>query len=228
VAEADADRMALGLELGAALADVLPGVRHHADLVPQVLAVKPRQADVVVREGGPGVAVGIVGDLAADRQHLAVFALHLGDQRAKIEHLLPVEVRAAGAVEAEQIMARLSRGLGRRPRRQLQGRDVIDGDRDAVFLAPLPGEGCDPSIVGWDEVAPLDDLQRLVRGPGASDERGRDRRRQPGERQALAGVRQKAAPRDATRVISCLHFLHSPSRRQSMRDPKSPDAALSG
>jgi hypothetical protein len=157
---------------------------------------------------------------------LAVLGLDLGDQRAEVEQILDVEVRA-GAEKAEQIMARASRSLRRGSRRQLQMGDVVDGDLNAVLLAPVPDEGVEPLVVGWDVIAQLDDLERLVRGPGASDERGRERRRQPGQRQALAGIRQKSAPRDATRVIPCFHFLHSPSRRQPMRDPKCADAAAS-
>src|SRR5258707_10891891 len=64
--EPDANRVALGLELGSADAEVLPGVRVHPDLVPQVLPVEARDADVEGGESAPGLQALVIADLAAD------------------------------------------------------------------------------------------------------------------------------------------------------------------
>ena len=101
-----------------------------------------------------------------------------------IDQELAVEMRAAGAVEPEQIVARSSRRLGGRACGNVLHRDVVDRDRDLVLLAPVLGELVEPCVVFRNEVAPLHDRQRLGVGHGARHEWRRDqraRRRRQGE-----------------------------------------------
>src|SRR5262245_15850897 len=109
--EPDANRVALGLELGSADAEVLPGVRFHPDLVPQVLAVEAREADVVVGKSAPGLGALVVGDLTADRLDLAVLLLEFFDEASEIRQMLLEQVRPTKAVEHDQVMSGPCRNL---------------------------------------------------------------------------------------------------------------------
>src|SRR5262249_18190163 len=135
--EPDADRVALGLELGAADAEVLPGFRFHSDLIPQVLAVEAREADVVVGKRAPGLGALVLGDLTAERLDLAVLLLEFFDEATEIRQMLREQVRPTKAVEHDQVMSGPCRNLRRGACRFLQVRNVIDGDGDAVLLAPV-------------------------------------------------------------------------------------------
>src|SRR5262249_31283257 len=60
VPEPDANRIALGLQLGSSGAKLVPGVWFHPDLIPQVFAVEAGEADVVVGKSGPGIGALVV------------------------------------------------------------------------------------------------------------------------------------------------------------------------
>src|SRR5258707_12701829 len=109
--EPDAHRVALGLELGYADAEVLPGVRCHPDLVPQVLAVEAREAAVVVRKSAPGLGALVIADLAADLLDLAVLLLELFDEAAESRQMLLEQVRPTIALEHDQVKAGSGRNL---------------------------------------------------------------------------------------------------------------------
>ena len=108
VAERNADRMAFGFQLGAADAHVVPGVGLHPDLVPHALAIHGGEVDVEVRECRPGLVFLVVADLTADRADLAVLLLGRLDEVRDVDEEFLVEVRSAGAVPAEQVVARLA------------------------------------------------------------------------------------------------------------------------
>src|SRR5262249_22099347 len=147
VPERNADRVALRFELAAADTDVLPGVGFHPDLVPQILAVEAREVDVEIREGGPGLAEWVPGDLAADLRDLAVLLLELVDEAGEIHQVFFIQVRSAGAGEVEQVVSCPGRYLGGGARRNLQVRNVVDRDGDAVLLTPVLGKGIEPGVV---------------------------------------------------------------------------------
>ena len=154
--------MAFRLQLGAADAQVVPGVRLHPDLVPQALLIHAREVDVEIGEGRPGAVVGVVAELLADDGNLAVFFLGLLHEIGDVDKELAVEMRAAGAVEPEKIVSRSSRRLrGRACRNVLHG-NVVDRDRDLVLLAPVLGEFVEPGVVLRNEMGPLHDRQRFV------------------------------------------------------------------
>jgi len=78
-------------------------------------------------------------------------------------------------------MTRAGRRLGRGARGDVLHGNVVDGDRDAILLAPVRGELVEPFVEGRDEMAPLHHRQRLALGERARDERlrhlGREHRR---------------------------------------------------
>src|SRR5262249_27019262 len=150
--------------LGPADADVIPGIGCHADLVPQILAVESREADVVGRQRTPRLAALVIRDLTADRLDLAVLLLHLADEVAEIEHVFLVEMRSAGSVKGKDIVPSPRGNLSRGACRQLQMWDVVNRNGDAVLLSPVRREAIEPFIVLGHEMAPLKDLQRLGLG----------------------------------------------------------------
>src|ERR1700757_4182077 len=87
-------------------------------------------------------------------------------------------MRAARSTVGKNVMSGSSRNLGRGARRQLQMRDVINGYRDAVLLAPLRCKTIEPFIVLRHEMAPLEDLERLGLCKSARHKRRRKRGRQ--------------------------------------------------
>src|SRR6478736_955149 len=97
--------MALGFQLGAADAYIVPGVRLHPDLVPHALAIHRGEIDVEIGECRPGLVVLIVADLPADRADPAVLLLGRLDEASHVDEEFAVEVRPASAVPAEQIVA---------------------------------------------------------------------------------------------------------------------------
>src|SRR5262245_8376653 len=109
--EPDANRVALGLELGSADAEVLPGVRFHPDLLPQVLAVEAREADVVVGKRTPGLGALVIADLASDLLDIAVLLLEFFDEAGEIRQMLLEQVRPTKAVEHDQVMSGCCRHL---------------------------------------------------------------------------------------------------------------------
>src|SRR5262249_2242823 len=152
--------VALGFQLGTADPDVFPGVGLHPDLVPQILSIEAGETDVVGREGAPGFVALVVGNLPADGEDLTVFLFGLSDEPGKVAHMFLVQVRTAVAVERENVVSRLGGNLRRGASRQLQMRDVIDRDGNAVLLSPLFGEAIEPSVILWDEMTPLQDSER--------------------------------------------------------------------
>src|SRR5262249_42032913 len=100
----------------------------------------------------------------ADLAELFLGLLHeIGD----VDKKPAVEMRAAGAVEPEKIVPRLSRRLCSRACGNVLNRDVVDRDRNLVLLAPISGEFIEPGVIFRNEVAPLYDRQRFVVGQRA-------------------------------------------------------------
>src|SRR5262249_56077702 len=130
--EPDANRVALGLELGSADAEVLPGVRFHPDLVAQVFAVEARETDVVVRKRAPGLGALVIADLASDLLDFAVLLLEFFDEAGKIRQMLLKQVRPTKAVEHDQVMSGSCRNLRCGACRLLDVPNVIDTDRHAL------------------------------------------------------------------------------------------------
>src|SRR5262249_13972869 len=106
--------MAFRLQFGAALAQVVPGVRQNADLFPLTLLIHAREVDVEIGEGRPGSVVRIVTELLADDGHLAVLFLGFLHEISDVDKELAVKMGATGTVEPEKIVSRPSRRFGRR------------------------------------------------------------------------------------------------------------------
>ena len=88
-----------------------------------------------------------------------VLALRLLGDVAEVQH---AGLQRRGRHDPlDQVVTRTGVDLRCRPGRELGIVDVIDGDGDAVVLAPLLGEAVEPRVVRGDEMAPLEDLQLL-------------------------------------------------------------------
>src|SRR5262249_42528757 len=179
VPEPDADWETLRLQLSSADAEVLPTIGFHPDLVPQVLAVKAGEADVVIGISAPGFAALVVRDLAADLLDFAILLLEPLNKAGETRQMFLEQVRPTEAAEHDQVVpgprCNLRRGAGR----QFEVWNVIDGDGDAVLLAPLPREAVEPGIELGYEMAPLEEPQCLGLSQGGRHERRREHRRQP-------------------------------------------------
>ena len=149
--------MAFRLQLGAADAHIVPGIGLHPDPVPQALLIHAREVDVEVGEGRPGTVVRVVAELFADGGYLAVLFLGFFHEIADVDKKLAIEMGAARAVEPEEIVSRSGRRLGRRACRNVLHGNMVDGDGDLVFLAPVLGEFIEPRVVLGNEVRPLHD-----------------------------------------------------------------------
>src|SRR5262245_38216060 len=208
--EPDANRVAFGLELGSADAEVLPGVRFHPDLVPQVLAVEAREADVVVRKSAPGLGALVIADLASYLLDLAVLLLEFFDEAGEIHQMLLEQVRPTKAVEHDQVMSGPCRNLSRGACRFLEVRNVIDSDGDAVLFSPVLREAIEPGIKLGNEVTPLNYLQRFGLGKGGRHERRRECRRQAGRPCNGARRLQEVPSRDGTLLVSSVSHRTTP------------------
>ena len=166
----------------------------HPDLVPHALAVHGREVDVVVGKCRPGLVILVEGDLPADGGDLAVLLLDGFDEACDVDEELAVEMRAAGAVPSEQVVARSGRGFGSRTRGHVRDRDVVDGDGNLVLLAPVLCELVEPFVVSGNEVAPLHDRQRLGVGHRAGH---KGRRHRAGGDEGATRLLQETASRDA-------------------------------
>src|SRR5262249_53887828 len=82
-------------------------------------------------------------------------------------------VRRRRAEKHEEIVSLLRGHLGRSARGELADRDVIDRDVRVVPFAPLARKVVEPAVVRGDEMGPLKDLQRFLRGPCAAGEEKR-------------------------------------------------------
>jgi hypothetical protein len=119
------------------------------------------------------------------------------DQRLQVEKKFLVEVCTAGAaVPSEEIMPCSGRCFGGRARGDVVLVDVINGDRDFVFLAPVLGELVEPSVVSGNEMTPLHNRERGIRGEPFRHERRRERRRQADSPRGQAGRPQEVSARD--------------------------------
>jgi hypothetical protein len=150
----------LVLDLLAADADVVPGVRLHADLAPQVRAVVDRVGDEAVGEGEVLLGLRVVGALDGEIDRLAV------PLRALVVDLLHVDdlvlVNRGRRQEHHQVVPLLGRHLGSGTRGDQRQVDVVDRDRGIVLLAPfLDVFALEPGVIGRDEMAPLQDFQSV-------------------------------------------------------------------
>ena len=199
--ERNADRIAFRFQLGAADPQIVPCVGLHPDLVPHALAVHAREIDVKIGKSGPRSVVLVVAELPADGADLAVFFLDGFNEIADVDQEFTIQMRAAGAVPAEQIMPRSGRRLGGRARGDVLHRNVVDRDRNLVLVAPFLGEVVEPFVVFRDEVTPLHNRQRLGVGHRARHEWRREHRCRAGSGKGEARVPQESAPRDRRRFV---------------------------
>jgi hypothetical protein len=65
-----------------------------------------REVDVEIGEGRPGAVVRVVAELRADGGDLAVLFLGFLHEIGNVDKKFAVEMRSAGAVEAEKIVSR--------------------------------------------------------------------------------------------------------------------------
>src|SRR5262249_61695729 len=110
------------------------------------------------------------GVLRADVLVFPGLLLGLDRGRGEMERVPPARVRAARAVEGENVVSRLGGDFGRGAGRELKVRDVIDRNSDAVLLAPILSEGIEPAVVLGNEMTPLQDFEGLGLGAGVGFE----------------------------------------------------------
>src|SRR5262245_60979380 len=156
----------LVLDLLATNTDVIPGVGLHADVTPQIRAVVDGVRHEAVGECEVGLGLRVIGALDSKIDRLAMPLLALGIHVVHGNYLV-LEHRGRSQ-EQDEVMAPLCRDLGRRARFDERKIDVVDHHLRAVLLAPLLRVlAVEPLVVAGDEVAPLENLERLGRARGA-------------------------------------------------------------
>ena len=127
------------------------------DRLPQPLAVVPRVGGISVHETVEGLGGRVVRVGGAHRQLLAMPGAGLGDQIVHRDHRLLVLRQRRDVLHQIVPLTRADlRGDGGR---HFGGVDVIDSDLDIVRLAPGLGEGIEPGVIRWNEMAPLQNAQ---------------------------------------------------------------------
>src|SRR6266576_2855620 len=119
-----------------------------------------RIGHVVVAEAEPPLGDRVVGTALAEVEDGSVPPLGLLHHVRHVERLR-LE-RARGREELEQVVSLLRRHFCVGTRDELGEVDVIHGDLDTLARAPILGVLVEPHVVGGDEVAPLQDLERLL------------------------------------------------------------------
>src|SRR5581483_3631503 len=113
----------------------------------------------------------------------------------QVDQLVLVSRRLQDGLELEQVVAGAGRRLGRQAGGDGGVLDVVDLDVDLFLVAPALGVLVEPVVVGWDEVAPEQDLERGAglrlrrRAAGGGRCPGRLRRRGAGRGGCGAGGR---------------------------------------
>ena len=162
VGHADPDRVPDRLQLRRRVEDVVPRVRRlDSDLVEEVPAVVHGVRDEVLRESVPLLGLRVVAALVADLPDRPKMALDLLDDLLVVDDVV-LKPRLRREM-AEDVVAAPGRHLGLRPSRQQCQCDVVDADVRVVLGAPLLRvDVVEPRVVGWHEVAPLDDLECVL------------------------------------------------------------------
>ena len=151
--------LALGLDLGAALAQLLParGAVGQPDLGPHALAV-------VARVRHPAGAVGVVlvrrrvqAAAPAQVDLLAEALLGLLADVGEVDHA-GLELRQR-ADERREVVPGARGDLRLQPRGDRRDLDVVDGHLHADLATPVLREAVEPLVVARHEVAPDEDLQ---------------------------------------------------------------------
>ena len=161
-ADRDLDLRVLRLDLRPRRDEVLPGGRAVGlpDLRPDALQVIAGIGDIVVAEAEPFPRHRIVGAALAQVDERPVPSHGLLHDVGHVEHLRLERPRRRQ--ELKEVVALLRRDFRVGPRRQIGKRDVVHRDLDALGHAPVLGVLVEPRVVGGNEVAPLDDFERLL------------------------------------------------------------------
>jgi hypothetical protein len=90
-----------------------------------------------------------------------------------IDH--PIFVGRRGRQQQDKVVPMLRLGFGRRSTGDVAKPDIVDDNLGVVLLPPLFDETLvEPSVVVWNEMLPLHDLERLLLSAGpAGDDAGR-------------------------------------------------------
>ena len=161
VGHSEPDGVAECLQLRRCLANVVPGRRPDPDLTPEILAVVNRVRDVILGEPVPLAGLGVVTALEPDPADLPDLARDLLNDLFVVDHLV-LEPGLRRQVP-EDVVTALSGDLSLRACRQLGEVDVVDLHVGVVLGAPvLRVRVVEPHVVGGNEVAPLDDLERVL------------------------------------------------------------------
>ncbi len=177
---ADADRdLNLGmldLDLWPRRDQVFPRRRPvgHADLGPNALEVVAWIGHVVVAEADPLARDRIVRRALAQVDDRPVRPLGVAYHVGHVEHLR-LE-RARRRQKLKEVVTLLSRDLGVGACRQVRQGDVVHRNLDTLLRAPVLRVLVEPGVVRGDEVAPLHDLERLLRALDQDGRTERDRR----------------------------------------------------
>jgi hypothetical protein len=178
---------------------VLPAVRavREADLGPQVDAVVPGVGHVGIGEREVFPGSGIERGLPREPDHRPVAPLDLANDVGVIDHL-----RGVGGRRRTKRKRSCPWPAAARPRPALISVGVMWSTITsvAVLLAPGPGEDAvEPAVVARNEVAPLQNPQRLAgrgAGPPLSPAAG-ERRERAGRREDSAGGPDELSTRNA-------------------------------
>src|SRR5262249_25417832 len=105
-------------------------------------------------------------DRVGGREPAAPFLTDLVDDVAQVDEVLVVEPGQDGAHEVDEVVAGAGRELRRNAGGQLEMRNSVDPNLDAVLGPPFLHDFVEPHVVGRDEVAPLQDAQGGALGLG--------------------------------------------------------------
>src|SRR5262249_27216624 len=117
------------------------------------------------------------------------------------------------SLEQEEVVSLPRGGLGGAARRDLGRRDVIDDDVRRVLLAPLLRvDRVEPAVVSRNEVAPLEDAQRLPRGARRNLARACGGGKGARGARGAGALHELAARESAARALHATHPPHIGTR----------------
>src|SRR5439155_19325555 len=142
------------------------GRRLEAVLIEKILAPEHRRQDVEVRHRVP--AAFDARDRLGRGKPAAPLLADLVDDVRQIDEILVIETGEDGAHEVDDVVTRSGRVLRGDAGGQLEMRNAVDPDLDAVLGSPLLDDLVEPYVVRRHEVTPLKDTQDSAPGLGGS------------------------------------------------------------
>src|SRR6266571_2709001 len=143
--------------------EVFPGIGAVGEtrLSPPIFVPVARIGNVGIRECEIALGLWIVGGLVGQVDLLPVLFLHFLVDMGHVDGLLLIG--GGRGKKHEKIVTLLRGGFGGGVGGEVHKIDVVDDDVGIVLLPTLLTEGAiEPSLVGGDEVAPLENFQRFL------------------------------------------------------------------